>query len=232
MRLEVWGSLRMHLLPACGPPPQLAFLLIVSKDELPTSRKYSPDSANSDALLVWRQMRNAIRAPLLADQLRAAADGYRLRTWTELMTVVVLETCSAVGWVAAGKGAPKRVLPVGRGEYLSIDVLAFGNGEGWRQPVAAFELENSSNAKFVGYALWKACMVRARLAVLITYRRRAADVSPLIQQLEQDVLTQVDLPDEVLVLVGSRAAADTFPDGYYQAFGWSSNRRRLVQVLQ
>ena len=52
-----------------------------------------------------------------------------------------------------GQEERARPLPVGRDEYLGVDVLAFERGVGWRLPVAAFELENSARGHLVAYAL-------------------------------------------------------------------------------
>jgi hypothetical protein len=92
---------------------------------------------------VWDALRAAMRDPTLAPQLQAAADGAHLRLWTELLTPVVVRACTHLGWICASKGTPSVPLPIKRAEYLGIDVLAFPLGQGWRSPVAAFELENA-----------------------------------------------------------------------------------------
>lgn len=170
--------------------------------------------------------RHAVRRPAMAPQLQAAADGYLLKPWTELLTVVVGSACKDYGWEFAAKAIEPGPLPVKRGEYLSIDVLAFAAGPRWRPPVAAFELENSPHDDFVGYALWKACMVRAPLACLFCYRKEP-EIARLIGFLEQDVLKVLDPTNDVLIVVGTRAAAETFPDGYFRPYTYDLRRRSL-----
>jgi hypothetical protein len=172
--------------------------------------------------------RVSLRTSLLADQLRSAADGARLGPWTELLTGLVVEVSSAKGWACAAKRTAVGPLPVGRGEYLAIDVLAFEPGAAWRPPVAAFELENSQRDNYVAYALWKACTVRADLAVLFCYRPTGEGVGALTSLLQRDVLAQIPLPPAVLVVVGTRADAITFPDGYFRPFRWQADKRSLV----
>jgi hypothetical protein len=180
-----------------------------------------------DLPAVWTEIRRAIRDPLLAPQLQAAADGVRLRPWTDLMTAAVVNACDALGWVAAARSLRPGPLGVARGEYLAIDVLAFEEGDGWRPPVAAFELENSPRDDLVAYALWKACMIRASLSILICYRRRPGEVGSLTDMLERDVLTPLRPQSQATVVVGTRAAAETFPDGYFRPFVWDAQAGRL-----
>jgi hypothetical protein len=167
-----------------------------------------------------RAFRAAIRGRSLAPQLQAAADGARLRPWTELLTAAVVQACAALGWECAARNAGHRPLPVGRDEYLGIDVLAFEPGCEWRRPIAAFELENSPRDETVAYALWKVGMIRVGLGCLVCYRRQQEGIGPLIGRLQDTVLRCLRPDGEVLVVVGTRAAADTFPDGYFRTFRW------------
>jgi hypothetical protein len=166
----------------------------------------------------------------LSDQLRSAADGARLGPWTELLTSVVVEASTKMGWTCAAKRAAVGPLPVGRGEYLAIDVLAFGPGDGWRPPIAAFELENSPRDSLVAYALWKACMVRVQMAVLFCYRPSGDSAGTLTSFLQRDVLARLPASEAILVVVGTRARAETFPDGYFRPFCWQSERRMFVAL--
>ncbi|MGH3452718.1 MAG: hypothetical protein ACRDQW_18855, partial [Haloechinothrix sp.] len=150
-----------------------------------------------------------------------------LRPWTDLMTSAVVEACRGLGWVCAARSTSPGPLRVRRGEYLAIDVLAFEEDEGWRWPVAAIELENSPRDDFVAYALWKACMVRADLSFLVCYRRQAEQIGPLVAGLEREVLRPIAPPSEVMVVVGTRAAADTYPDGYFRQFYWDRTSEAL-----
>ncbi len=167
-----------------------------------------------------RAFRAAIRDESLVPQLQAAADGARLQPWTELLTAAVVHACGDLGWVCAAKNVGRGPLPVGRGEYLGIDVLAFKPGDGWRTPAAAFELENSPRDETVAYALWKVGMIRVGLGCLVCYRRQQEGIGPLIARLQDAVLKRLMPDGEILVIVGTRAAAETFPDGYFRAFRW------------
>lgn len=167
-----------------------------------------------------RAFRVAVRDAGLAPQLQAAADGARLRPWTELLTAAVVHACGDLGWDCAAKRAGRGPLPVSRDEYLGIDVLAFEPGNGWRGPISAFELENSPNDETVAYALWKVGMIRAELGCLVCYRRQQEGIGPMIGRLQDTVLKRLRPDGEVLVIVGTRAAAETFPDGYFRAFRW------------
>jgi hypothetical protein len=175
-----------------------------------------------------RAFRAAIRDGSLSPQLQAAADGALLRPWTELLTAAVVQACTALGLECAARNAGRRPLPVARDEYLGIDVLAFEPGNGWRTPAAAFELENSPQGEVVAYALWKVCTVRGGFGCLFCYQRRQEEVSPLVGRLQDVVLRPMRAEGEVLVVVGTRAAADTFPDGYFRSFLWHRKAAALM----
>lgn len=180
----------------------------------------------------WEELRAAVRAPDLAPQLQAAADGARLRPWTELLTAAGVRSCRGMGWTCAAKHAGGSPLPIRRAEYLGIDVLAFAPGRGWRYPVAAFELEDSARDDVVAYALWKACTVQVDLACLLCYRRRPEEIGTLVKMLQDDVLRRVKPRAEVVVAVGTRSAADTFPDGYFRPFRWDSAKAALTTMVR
>ncbi len=173
-----------------------------------------------DAASWYEVFRTTLRRPTWASQLASAADGARLRLWTELLTAVVVEACRGLGLRCAAKGIGDRPLPIPREEYLGVDVLAFPAGEGWRSPVAAFELENAQRDEAVAYALWKLCTVACPFRCLLCYRRVAGERSPLLRLLSEAVLRNVSPEGEILVVVGTRAAASTFPDGYFRPFRW------------
>lgn len=175
-----------------------------------------------------RAFRAAIRDESVAPQLQAAADGARLRPWTELLTAAIAHACGDLGWDCAAKRAGRGPLPVSRDEYLGIDVLAFEPGTGWRGPIAAFELENSPRDETVAYALWKVGVIRVGLGCLVCYRRQEEGISPLIGRLQDTVLRRLRPEGEVLVIVGTRAAAETFPDGYFRAFRWRPDAGSLA----
>lgn len=164
----------------------------------------------------------------LAENLQGAASGYVLRPWTELLTTAVARVCADLGWVAGAKGVRRSPLPYPRFECLGLDVTAFELGSGWRPPVAAFELENANALDKVGYALWKVACVRTRLAGLFCFRRDPERVPELIGWLADEVMASLPEPEgELLVVVGTRSAADTFPDGYFRPFEWGAEARRF-----
>ena len=61
----------------------------------------------------------------IADELKAASIDADLARWTSLLTTAVVRSCEQLGWTAAGRGHRCSVLPVGRNEYLSQDVMVF-----------------------------------------------------------------------------------------------------------
>jgi hypothetical protein len=189
-------------------------------------RLVGEDLRPGGASRVWAAVRGAVRSSTLGPQLRGAADGARLRPWTELLTAAVVQGSESLGWRCAARWVSPGPLGVARGEYLAIDVMAFGPGDGWRRPVAAFELENSPRDDLVAYALWKACMVRTDLACLFCYRPPEA-IGSAVRMLQRDVLRPMAPDAEVLVVLGTRAAADTFPDGYFRPFVWDAAAEQL-----
>lgn len=174
-----------------------------------------------------RALQQAIRDPTLAPQLQSAADGARLKPWTELLTHAVVQACLAIGWVCAAKGAGVSPFPVRPGEYLGIDVLAFPPGDGWRRAVAAIELENSQRLPIIAYAAWKACSVRADFSCLMCYRGGLDQVATLVDRLTNEVFRPVAPTSPVMVVVGTRGTAATFPDGYFRTFHWDRAARSL-----
>ncbi len=190
-----------------------------------------PRKAPLDRVLhpvVWYgAFRRTLRRPAWATQLASAADGARLKPWTELLTAVVVEACHELGLTCAAEAVGDRPLPVPRDEYLGVDVLAFPPGKGWRRPVAAFELENSQRDEVVAYALWKLCAVACPLRCLLCYRRRGEDRPALLRRLRDEVVAPLAPEGELLVVVGTRASAPAFPDGYFWPFRWDAARREL-----
>lgn len=158
----------------------------------------------------------------------------RLRPWTEALTAVVVDTCAEVGWRAAAKGHRSNALPIERCEYLALDVTAFRETEAeWHYPVAAFELENSRDRDTVAYALWKLMCVETDLRVLYCYRRDRDEIGGLIEWLKGAVVAPMlhERPRRALggtvVVVGTRAAAETFPDGFFHWWSLDVGAGRL-----
>lgn len=103
----------------------------------------------TDGAGAWQLWRDAfarvIETTPLGDDLRDAALGGRLGQWTTALTTAVVQACDAIGWEAAARRNVCPRLPVGRGEYLSLDVVALPRAESnlpqWPLPLAVFELE-------------------------------------------------------------------------------------------
>jgi len=166
----------------------------------------------------------------IADPLRDASLRQDLRVWTTVLTSVVVATCEVVGWRPSAKGHQTDLLPVSRGEYLGLDVMAFAGGKGrWRFPTAVFELENSTTDDVVAYSLWKVLSVRADLRVVFCYRPSPQDGPTLVRLLKNDVVQpmgiegRVALSGETLLVVGSRDNAATFPHGFFKWWKLDTN---------
>ena len=158
----------------------------------------------------------------LAEELKKASRQGK-RIWTVNMTQAVMETCSAMGWQASAQGYKGTSLPQSRGEYLNIDVMAFVPGSSrWLFPVAVMELENQQDDDYIAYNLWKLLCVRADLRVVYCYRPEAEQGRQLMQLLSQEVVgalpvaRRTTLAGETVVVVGSYAAAETFPYGFFK----------------
>lgn len=93
----------------------------------------------------WRKAFNdTVQRWEYATALKDASTKGSLRQWTRLLTDVVVQTCRSLGWSASARGHKLELLPVEQSEYLSLDVMAFGDEQKrWRFPKAVIELENS-----------------------------------------------------------------------------------------
>lgn len=164
----------------------------------------------------------------VAEPLREAAMEERLADWTTLLTTVVVRSCDELGWPVAAKRHPLTLLPQPGQEYLGMDVMAFsdvadagGTSLRWPAPFAVFELENSPRDDRVAYSLWKVLSVRARLHVVMAYRRTWEQATALPNLIAADVLpglrqTSGSRLDEVVFVMGSRADGGSFPWGYFK----------------
>jgi hypothetical protein len=150
-----------------------------------------------------------------------------------------VETCQTLGWTAVAKEQTADILPVSRQEYLGLDVTAFENSDrktrvGWRLPVAVFELENKEDNSTVAYSLWKVCVVRSSLRGVFCYRYHNKDILGLLQALSDSVMSEQAIGDEkapLLLVVGTRAKAETFPDGFFQPYYWDTQWRKFRGLL-
>jgi hypothetical protein len=175
----------------------------------------------------------------IADELRDASLGADLARWTTALTGVVVRSFEQLGWAAAGRGHRCSVLPVQRNEYLSQDVMAFSaTGTGWRFPAAVCELENSSNAALVSYALWKVLCVRCGLRIVFCYRPDPSEGPAFVSSLGSSVVDAMPIAEraalegETVVVVGSRSESSTFPYGFFRAWKLNSNTGRFERFAR
>jgi len=158
-----------------------------------------------------------------AGQLREAAINGQLGKWTKALTSVVVTTCETMGWTASAKGHQADFLPVSRGEYLGLDVLAFaGSTNQWKFPVAVMELENSRNNDHICYSLWKVLCIHTELRIVFCYRQNSDQGPELIRFLRNHVLHALSIEERMAlkgattVVVGSRNESATFPYGFFK----------------
>lgn len=174
-------------------------------------------------------MVQALRYGDTASRFRQAAANALLEPWTTALTAVVVSACEALGLSASAKGHKLDLLPVGRSEYLALDVTAFSKGESrWRFATVIAELENSRRQDLIAYSLWKVLSVRAEMRVVFCYRDESADMPELLRHLQRDVVdamgvvTRSALDGHTMVVCGARDAVDTFPHGYFR--WWELNK--------
>lgn len=166
----------------------------------------------------------ALRHGDTASRFRQAAADALLEPWTTALTAVVVGACEAMGLSASAKGHKLDLLPVGRSEYLALDVTAFSKAESrWRFASLIAELENSRRQDLIAYSLWKVLSVRAEMRIVFCYREESADIPELLRHLQRDVVDAMGvvsrsaLHGHTMVVCGARDAVNTFPHGY---FGW------------
>jgi len=182
----------------------------------------------------WLEVRHA----RWAEPLRDAALQQRLKNWTRHLTGAVVATCHALGWTAVARGHLAEVLPVAKQEYLAIDVMAFppSKSQGWRRPVAAFELENRLEEDIVAYSLWKVSLIRCPLAGVFCYRQDPEETGNLLSALAGGVMGELEgtSPGEgrsTLLVVGTRSRGEDFPDGFFKPYVWDSAFRQFRPLL-
>jgi hypothetical protein len=179
----------------------------------------------------WRRhLFHHLERPHVGKPLQAAALSGKLAAWTAELTSAVVETCAVMGWRAAAKGYPGKVLPVSRSEYLELDIVAFGDSSArWPFPIAIFELENSPSKDLVSYSLWKVLCVRAATRFVFAYRRDAEAGVALVSHLSQSVIGGLSIQDrttirgETTLIIGNPGVAETFPYGYFRAWTLDTN---------
>jgi hypothetical protein len=191
----------------------------------------------SDALAqVWYgKFMDIVQRHESSTHLKDAAIRGQLGKWTTALTSVVCSTCEAMEWKAAAKGNRSTLLPVARQEYLALDVVAFepAGDRRWRFPIAAIELENSSEDDRVAYSLWKVLCIRAELRIVFCYRKDAAEGSTLVRHLSEQVGQAMGIQErtriggETMLIVGSRNESGTFPYGFFKEWRFDMNLGRF-----
>jgi hypothetical protein len=173
----------------------------------------------------------ALRHHEAAARLQEAAVAGQLAAWTRALTDVVVSTLPTMGWTGAAKGHRSTLLPMPREEYLALDAVAFGEAGSrrWRFPAAVFELENSRDDDVVAYALWKTLCVRAGLRVVFCYRRDFEAGVELVERLHAGIVREMGISErlalggETVLVVGSRDAHNTFPNGFFKTWSLDAN---------
>jgi hypothetical protein len=174
--------------------------------------------------------------PEICQPLKEASLAGRLGPWTKALTRCVVSACREIGLRAAARAHALELLPVSRGEYLALDVMAFPPGKKrWLFPAIVIELENNAREDVIAYSLWKVLCVRAELRLVFCYRKLPPAVPPLIKHLREEVIEAMELGSRVklegrtLVVVGSRAEADTFPYGFFSWWELDTNTGRFLK---
>jgi hypothetical protein len=182
----------------------------------------------------WRDcFMRVVQGRELAGQLQAAS---RLgkRAWTTAMTAAIIAACGEMGWQASAQGHKGAALPQSRSEYLNIDVMTFVPGaQRWLFPTAVMELENQQDDDYIAYNLWKLLCVRADLRVVYCYRPEAEQGRALMNVLSHEVVgamttqQRMTLVGETVLVVGSQAATETFPYGFFKWWRLEKNVGRI-----
>jgi hypothetical protein len=183
----------------------------------------------------WKEsLATILRAPDFSAPLREASLLARLDDWTKALTGAAVRACHAMGWEAAAKGFKSKRLPQARHEYLSLDVMAFPGGDcRWCFPAAVMELENSQDDDRIAYSLWKVLCVRTGLRIVFSYRKAPESGPALISFLKDEVISAMTIDEretlagETVVVIGSRAEAETFPYGFFNWWVLDKNLGRF-----
>jgi hypothetical protein len=173
---------------------------------------------------------NMLKEHELATPLKEAAIKGSMGKWTKFLTTVVIKSCKELGWSACAKDHVSEFLPISRGEYLGLDIMAFKedkknmheiNELEWSFPIAVFELENRIENRYIAYSLWKVMCARANLRVVFCYRKEPQEGSILIREIQDSVFKTLK-PGEfrsfenTMIVIGSRNKSDTFPYGFFK----------------
>lgn len=172
-----------------------------------------------------------VQDPSTAAPLKEAALTGQVADWTACLTTVLVRSCEALGWRAAGRGHRLALLPHAGQEYLGIDVMAFAETASmrWPFPLAAFELENHARDDRVAYSLWKVLCLRVGLRVVFAYRPDWERSRQLVNAIGAGVISgmrpeeRTALQGETVIVVGNRGEGETFPWGYFKFWMLDAN---------
>lgn len=175
----------------------------------------------------------------ISAELRDASISRDLRRWTVALTRMVVRSMEALEFTAAARQNAGTALPLTQQEYLGQDVMAFRPGpRGWRFPIIVAELENAPDDRRVAYSLWKTLCIRCELRIVFCYRPESADAAELLAILASEVVRELPISDrarldgETIVVVGSRAEAATFPNGFFQSWKLNTNTGRFERLAR
>jgi hypothetical protein len=147
-----------------------------------------------------------------------------------MLTSAVITSFNDIGWHATAGQNMRALLPVARGEYLSLDVVAFAQAENkWQFPAAVVELENSKDDDKVAYSLWKVLCIRDALRIVFCYRAEGDDGNRLVRHLRDNVVKSIELElrtklfGETILIVGQKGVAETFPYSYFKWWRLNTN---------
>src|SRR5262249_35648546 len=159
---------------------------------------------------------HALQTGDVATEFKKASATASLAGWTHALTDTVVVACERLGLAASAKWHKLELLPIHRSEYLSLDVVAFAEGEKrWRFPSAVMELENSARQDQIAYSLWKVISVRADLRVVFCYRKNRDDIPELVRHLREEVIEamglagRIKLDGKIVLVIGTRSESET-----------------------
>jgi len=117
------------------------------------------------------------------------------KEWTACMTDIISDACRDCGLFPAAKANQERSpFPKENSEYLSIDVMAFGQKNTWTAPILAIEIENRSKTSKVApelgieFALWKVLQLSCPFKAVVLKRDSHYEASKIVKGLEQKVI--------------------------------------------
>jgi len=180
-----------------------------------------------------------IRTSAIGEPLREASLAADLKAWTESLTTSVVQSCSKIGLIAAGKSHQLDLLPKQGQEYLSLDVMGFDQQAAhgrWPMPTAIFELENDKKDDRVAYSLWKVLCVKARLRVVFAFRPNWEAGRSSVAAIGDDVINSLsqlqvdDIRGDTAIIFGNRGEGEHFPDGFFKCYLLDTELKKFIKA--